>query len=314
MMDPEGSCRSANVGGTPFRDAVKLGSQRIVPTSHGRLQRRGDAVGSAPLLVSLVTPHDAQGRVDLPRLRAHVLWLAAQGVDGFVATLTAGELPYLTDREKEAIHRTVLDAAGRRPVYVCTWDPSPATATWLTRAAIDGGAAGVVLPPPLYVDLDDDTVGDWFRSMAPEDGGLVAYHHPAHVRTTVSAALMDRLHAEKVLSGVLDASEDVWRLQRIARAKPSFVLAGGDRVLATLPDLPLRAVVSELANAWPSLCLRAWRDGDADLGDALLDRVSRIRRAGGARALKSLLRMGGRRPLIAPPDAALDGLPAAETA
>ena len=90
-------------------------------------------VGSAPLLVSLVTPHDAQGRVDLPRLRAHVLWLAAQGVDGFVATLTAGELPYLTDREKEAVHRTVLDAAGGRDVFVCTWDPSPATATWLTR-------------------------------------------------------------------------------------------------------------------------------------------------------------------------------------
>jgi len=264
------------------------------------------------LLVSLVTPHDAQGRIDLPRLRAHVLWLAAQGIDGFVATLTAGELPYLTDREKEAVHRTVLDAAGGRAVYACTWDPSPATATWLTRNALDGGAAGVVLPPPLYVDLDDDAIEDWFVSMAPEAGGLVAYHHPAYVRATVSAALMDRLQARRVLSGVLDASEDVWRLQRTARAKPGFVLAGGDRVLTSLRDLPLRAVVSELANAWPSLCLRAWREGDADLGDALLDRVSRLRRAGGPRALKALLRMGSRRPLIAPPDAALEGLPAAE--
>jgi dihydrodipicolinate synthase/N-acetylneuraminate lyase len=280
----------------------------------GRAELHGgeDTVGSTPLLVSLVTPHDAQGRVDLPRLRAHVLWLAAQGVDGFVATLTAGELPYLSDREKEAIHRTVLDAAGERAVYCCTWDPSPATTTWLSRSALEAGAAGVILPPPLYAELDDPAIEDWFTTMAADTAGVVAYHHPAYVRAIVSAALLDRLHAQGILSGILDASEDVWRLQRVARTKPGFVLAGADRALASLRDLPLRAVVSDLANAWPSLCLRAWREGDADLGEAMLDRVSRVRRAGGARAMKSLLRMGSRRPLIEPEDAALEGLPPAE--
>jgi 4-hydroxy-tetrahydrodipicolinate synthase len=270
-------------------------------------------VETPPLFVSLVTPHDAQGKVDLPRLRAHVLWLAAQGVDGFVATATAGELPYLTDREKEAIHRTVLDAAGGREVFVCTWDPSPATVAWLTGAARDAGAAGIVLPPPLYYDLDDDALEDWFTSMA-SDGAtpLLAYHHPGFVRATLSAALLERLHASGVLDGIFDASEDAWRLQRTARARPGFVLAGGDRVLAAVRDLPLRGIVSELANAWPSLCLRAWREGDVDLGDALLDRVSRVRRAGGARAIKSLLRMKGRRPLLAPADDLLEGLPPAE--
>jgi dihydrodipicolinate synthase/N-acetylneuraminate lyase len=115
-----------------------------------------------------------------------------------------------------------------------------------------------------------------------------------------------------VLSGILDASEDVWRLQRTARARPGFVLAGGDRVLTVVRDLPLRAVVSDLANAWPSLVLRALRENEADLGDALLDRVSQVRRAGGARALKALLRMGSRRPLVAPGDEMLEGLPVAE--
>jgi 4-hydroxy-tetrahydrodipicolinate synthase len=269
-------------------------------------------VRSTPLLASLVTPYEARGKVDLPRLRAHVLWLAAQGVDGFVATLTTGDLPYLTDREKEAIHRTVLDAAGGREVFVCPWDPSPATTTWLTGAARDAGAAGIVLPPPLYYELDDHAIEDWFTAMAPEGVPLFAYHHPAYVRATLSAAMVDRLQASGVLSGIVDGSEDVWRLQRTARARPGFVMAGGDRVLPTVRDLPLRGIVSDLANAWPSLCLRAWREGDADLGDALLDRVSRVRRAGGARAIKALLRMKSRRPLIAPPDDLLEGLPPAE--
>src|SRR6187399_1850986 len=96
--------------------------------------------------VSLVTPFDREGRIDLPRLRAHVLWLANQGVEGFVPTLLAGELPYLSDREREAVHRTVLDAAGEREVLPCVWDPSPTTVAWLTLAAADAGAKGCLLP------------------------------------------------------------------------------------------------------------------------------------------------------------------------
>ena len=60
-------------------------------------------------VVSLLTPFDPRGRVDLARLRAHVLWLSACGVEGFIAGGAAGEFLYLSDREREAVHRTVLD-------------------------------------------------------------------------------------------------------------------------------------------------------------------------------------------------------------
>lgn len=264
-------------------------------------------------LVALVTPFDARGRVDLARLRAHALWLAAQGVDGFVPTSTAGEFLYLSDREREAIHRTVLDASRGRAVYPCTWDPSPATTAYLTEAARDQGAAGVVLPPPVLYEVDDRCVRQWYASVAGKGVPVLAHHDPRHVRTPVSAGVYAALRKDGTVAGLLDASEDPARLKRTAKADPGAVLVGGDRMLAALPAIPSAGgFVSDIANAWPSFCLRMFRSRETELDVALVDRVNRVRRAGGLRALKSLLRMGCRAPLGEPEDEALVGLPPAE--
>ena len=263
--------------------------------------------------VALLTPFDTRGRVDLARLRAHVLWLAAQGVDGFVPTGTDGEFLYLTDREREAIHRTVLDAARGRIVYPCTWDASQATASFLTEAARDQGAAGVIMPPPVYYDVDDRVVKAWYRIIAGKGLPIVAYHHPGYLRTAISPALYADLLDEGLVSGLLDSSEDRYRLSRFATSHPQTVLAGGDRMMSTAPHITgLSGFVSSMANVWPSFCLRLFRSRESQLEDALIDRVNRIRGAGGLRALKALLRMGCRAPLIEPEDAELIGLPPAE--
>jgi 4-hydroxy-tetrahydrodipicolinate synthase len=263
------------------------------------------------LFVSLVTPFDREGRVDLARLRAHVLWLAAQGIGGFVPTLLTGELPYLRDREREAVHRTVIDAAGDREVLPCVWDPSPATVSWLARAATDAGAAGCLVPPPLVYDLDDAAIETWYTSLAAVGVTNLALHLP-EVRARVSPSLLDTLVDDGAVAGLADGSEDPWRLHRLATARPGTVLALGDRVFPRVREWPLRGIVSDIANVWPAFCLRVFRTGDPDLEAVLLDRVHRVRRAGGLRAMKALLGMGCRAPLVAPDDAALEGLPPAE--
>lgn len=263
--------------------------------------------------VSVLTPFDARGRVDLARLRAHVLWLVAHEVNGFISTGTSGEFLYLSDREREAIHRTVLDAARGRPVYPCTWDASPTTMSFLTDAAREQGATGILLPPPLYYTLDDVAVREWYSSISGKGLPVLAYHNPRHLQTHVSPQLYAELRKEGILAGLTDASQDIYRLRRMARDDPGAVLASGDRLMGSITSVPdLGGFVSTIANAWPAFCLRLFREGEEQLQDALIDRVNRVRRAGGLRALKSLMRMGCRAPLIEPPDAALLGLPPAE--
>lgn len=264
-------------------------------------------------LVATVTPFDARGRLDLPRLRAHVLWLAARGVEGFVPTAFTGELPYLTDRERAAVHRTVLDAARGLPVYPCVWDTSPSTMGFLCDAVRDHGASGVLVPPPLHYPLEQGLLADWFRSVADTaEQPVLALHAPEHAPTDLPEGLYLSLRDEGVLAGLVDATGDRWRLERLAAADPGAVYAAGDTVLPAVPGLPrLAGHVSALGNAWPELCLRAFR-GESQLREALRDRDLQVRRAGGFRALKGLLEMGCRVPFPAPPEEVLAALPPRE--
>lgn len=261
-------------------------------------------------LVATLTPFDARGRVDLPRLRAHVLWLASLGIDGFVPTGSTGELPYLTDREREAVHRTVLDACPGKAIYPCTWDPSPQTTQYLTDAAREQGATGVLLPPPLYYRLPDDAIEAWYRSVH-ETARLpvLAYHHPELIPSALTPERYLKLRADGVLAGIKDSSGDAFKVQRLSRQDPGAVFAGGDRMLPQARRIQqLGGVISALANAWPDLCLRLLR-GEDQLDEAMVGRVNRVRAAGGLRALKAVLGMGCRAPLPCPPAELVATLP-----
>ncbi len=264
-------------------------------------------------LVANVTPFDPRGRLDLGRLRAHVLWLAGHGAHGFVPTGSTGEFLYLSDREKTAVHRTVLDAARGLPVYPCIWDPSPSTMAWLFEAAREHGATGVLVPPPLYYPVDQGLLADGYRRAAElAEQPVLAYHNPGFLPTPVAESTYLALRAEGTLAGMKDSSADRWRLERLAKADPGAVYAGGAGVLCDVHTIPqLAGYISALGNTWPSFCMRAFA-GETQLREAVAERAARVRDAGGFRALKARLGMGCRDPLPAPTEAALDGLPPAE--
>lgn len=265
-------------------------------------------------LVALLTPFDSRGRVDLARLRAHVLWMCAQGVDGFVVTGVTGEFLYLTDREREAVHRTVLDTARGKLVHACTWDPNPTTSRYLSDAAREQGAAAIVLPPPLVYTVADPVVEAWYRHAQEWSGlPLIAYHDPFHFQTGISLDTYNALRAQGVLAGLQDGSRDVFRIRRLCAGEPDRVYASGDKLLGQVAAIPgCAGFVSSLANVWPGFCKRVFA-GDPELDEALQDRVDRVRAAGGVTALKGLLRMGCRLPLLPTDRAEVDQLPPAES-
>ena len=264
--------------------------------------------------VATLTPFDSRGRVDLPRLRAHILWLAAQGVDGFIPTASVGEFLYLSDRERQAVHRTVLDVARGRAVYPCTWDPSPSTTKYLTDAALEQGASGVLMPPPLYYDVGEQALDHWFRSFKDEtDLPVIAYHTPRYIRSNLSLELYARLRADGVLAGLHDCSGDFHRVRRLSNSDPGAVFVGNDRTMSQSASLATTGgFVSEIANVWPNFCRRIYKAREHQLEDALNDRIGDLGRAGGLRAMKAMLNMGCRLPMPAPQRADWEGLPAAE--
>ncbi len=261
-----------------------------------------------------LTPFDTRGRVDLGRLRAHVLWLTAQGVDGFVPTGMSGELLYLGEREREAVHRTVLDAALGCLVYPCVWDPSPTTTAYLADAAREQGATGIILPPPLFYSLPGTLVADWYRDQAQRAQlPVLALRDPARGPSSLDDHLYSELLRDGVLAGLQDDTGDIFKVQRLARRDPSTVYTGDDGILPEARHLPeLAGVISTAANTWPDLCLRIYRKGESQLEEAYRNRLAQVRAAGGLRALKAILAMGCRPPLTCPSPTELGGLPASE--
>ena len=73
-----------------------------------------------------------------------------------------------------------------------------------------------------------------------------------------------------------------------------------------------KAAEGGVADVWGRERLGGYDWGEGQLEEALVSRVNQLRRAGGVRALKGLLRMGCRAPLYAPERAELEGLPPPE--
>ena len=100
------------------------------------------------------TPFHADGALDLAGLDRLIDWYLAHGVDGLTILGQLGEAPKLTQEESLAVAQRVLSRV-KVPVVVGVSSPGYASLAELTEAAMDAGAAGVMVAPPGTLKGDD---------------------------------------------------------------------------------------------------------------------------------------------------------------
>jgi len=113
----------------------------------------------------MVTPFDADGRVDLDAVATLARWLAENGNDGLVVTGTTGESPVLSDKEKVDVWKTVADAVSI-PVIAGAGTYDTAHSIELTKAAEAAGVAGVLAVTPYYSRPSQDGLYAHFAAVA----------------------------------------------------------------------------------------------------------------------------------------------------
>ena len=102
-------------------------------------------------MVALVTPFDAQGRLDWDSLAKLVDFHLQEGTNAIVAVGTTGESATLDVEEHIQVIRRVVDQVkGRIPVIAGTGANSTREAVALTEAAKSGGADACLLVTPYY--------------------------------------------------------------------------------------------------------------------------------------------------------------------
>lgn len=156
----------------------------------------------------LATPFHDDESLDLESFDRLVRFMADAKVDGITILGVLGEANRMLDREREALIRAAVAAAGgRMPIIVGASHSGSRAALGLSQMAQDLGADAVMLTPHAEPVPGDDKVLAYYRTVS--EGvriPVVLQDHPASSGVHMSVALMLRIVNE--LPGIAAIKEE----------------------------------------------------------------------------------------------------------
>ncbi|MBZ2199168.1 dihydrodipicolinate synthase family protein [Occultella gossypii] len=234
----------------------------------------------------LVTPLTADGRLDVPSLGRLIEHHIAGGVDGLFVLGSSGEVAFFEDEMRdEVLRESVRLVGGRVPVLAGIIDTQTRRVLAQLRRAEAIGVAGVVATAPFYAITGPEEIENHFRAIAAAtDLALFAYDLPVCVHVKLDPAMLVRLGADGVLTGVKDSSGDDVGFRRLAMMNdaagaPLTLLTGQETVVDGTYLAGGHGSVPGLGNIDPGGYVRmdrAARAGDIDAVRAEQQRLAAL--------------------------------------
>lgn len=231
-------------------------------------------------MVALVTPMDAQGRLDWDSLTKLVDFHLQEGTNAIVAVGTTGESATLEVSEHvEVIRRVVDQVAGRIPVIAGTGANCTREAVELTTAAKDAGADACLLVTPYYNKPTQEGLYQHFRHIAEAVAiPQILYNVPGRTVCDMLPETVERLAKIANIIGIKEATGDLQRGKEVLERVPAdfLVYSGDDATAVELMLMGGKGNISVTANVAPcamsELCAAAMA-GDAATARAINDRL-----------------------------------------
>ena len=231
-------------------------------------------------MVALVTPMDAQGRLDWDALSKLVDLHLQEGTNAIVAVGTTGESATLDVNEHiEVIRRVVDQVAGRIPVIAGTGANCTREAIELTENAKRAGADACLLVTPYYNKPTQEGLYQHFRHIAESVAiPQILYNVPGRTVCDMLPETVERLSLVPNIIGIKEATGDLQRAKEILDrvSKDFLVYSGDDPTAVELMLMGGRGNISVTANVAPramsDLCAAAMR-GEAAIARAINDRL-----------------------------------------
>jgi 4-hydroxy-tetrahydrodipicolinate synthase len=223
------------------------------------------------VMPALVTPFDADAKVDFPALEKHMLSLRAAGVTGWVPCGSTGEYFSMSNKEREDVLRFVKDFASEDEVLIAGTN-APATREVIenTARAKEIGYDIVLLATPFYTRPTQDELLKHYRAVLDAvDVSLVLYNYPPKDGVEISFELMDaladhpRVIGIKESSGVLQRAVDIY-----SRYKGRIdLISGSDDIALDFMFWGADCWICGPANCMAKACCdldRTFRSGELD--------------------------------------------------
>lgn len=187
------------------------------------------------VMPALVTPFDANGKVDFTAFEKLLVHLREAGVTGWVPNGSTGEYFSQSTEERRAVLQFVKDFAEPGEILIAGTN-APATREVIEQTAMakDIGYDTVLLAPPFYTRPTQDELTKHYETVLDAvDVNLVLYSYPAKDGSDISFELMDHFAANPRVIGIKESSGVLQRAIDIAsRYEGSIQLVSGSDDIA----------------------------------------------------------------------------------
>jgi len=222
--------------------------------------------------VALITPFKNDESIDYDALARLVEHQIKNGTDYLVVCGTTAETPTLTEQEKEAITRFVLETnAGRLPIVLGVGGNNTKAIVEKLQTSDFKGVDAILSVTPYYNKPSQEGIYQHFSAIAKASKlPIVLYNVPGRTGVNMSAETTLRLAKEFAnIVAVKEASGNFPQIDEIIKNKPKdfMVISGDDGITFPLITLGAVGVISVIGNAFPrefSRMVRLALQGDYD--------------------------------------------------
>lgn len=204
------------------------------------------------VLTAMITPFTAAGHVDHERMWRLARFLSEHGSDGLVVTGTTGESPTLSEDEKVALYRTVVEAVEHKDTIVVagTGTYDTAESIHLSRRAADAGVDGLMAVTPYYSKPGQEGLARHFEAIADStDLPVLVYNIPGRTGRQIDVATLSRLAEHPRIVATKDAVMDIdFTSSTVSRVEGLTVYSGQDSYTLAMMAVGAVGVVSVVSH------------------------------------------------------------------
>jgi len=171
------------------------------------------------VIAAIVTPFKENGELDEDGLKRLTGFLLENGVHGIMTTGGNGEFPHLLREEKRIVTETVVkEVKGMIPVIAGTAACGTKETVLLSNDAREVGARAVIVTPPYYFQLPDESIFEHYQIVAEKvDIPIIVYNNPLYTGNNLTPGLIDRVADLKGVIGLKQSNSDLGQLVEAIR-------------------------------------------------------------------------------------------------
>lgn len=216
----------------------------------------------------MVTPFTDNGLVDHQKTWELARHLAETGTETLVVSGTTGESPTLSDDEKVALFKTVIDAVAEKKTKVIAGSGTNDTARviYLTEKAGELGADGALVVTPYYNKPTQRGLVEHFNVCADVGLPVMVYNIPGRTNRLIEIETLAEIAEHPNVVATKDAVESLDFTSKTVSRIPGLPVYSGQDSL-TLPMVAVGAVgvvsvISHLAGPTIQAMVKAAVSGD----------------------------------------------------